>query len=210
MNVTRREWMRELLTGSVRGLTTGMALFVSHATRDELAPPSGARAGLGILRPPGALAEDEFLAKCIRCTRCLDACEPRCIELFGASAGEHAGTPYIVARDRGCTMCLKCGPVCPVDALQSLPEKSKVRMGMAEIDTRLCVSHNGTGICGACFTACPLRGKAITQDWRGAPSVEEACTGCGLCEEACITGERRAIQVRTSRIWHDQAEEARA
>lgn len=29
-----------------------------------------------LIRPPGALAEDDFLAACIRCYRCQDACEP--------------------------------------------------------------------------------------------------------------------------------------
>ncbi len=76
-------------------------------------------------------------------------------------------------------------------------------MGLAIVDERLCVSANGTGICGACFTVCPFRGKAIVQDLRNRPTViEEYCTGCGLCEEYCIVDERvgiRAIQIRTAR-----------
>ena len=75
-------------------------------------------------------------------------------------------------------------------------------MGTAVVDDRLCVSINGTGVCGACFTACPLRGKAITQTMRNAPEVHaEYCTGCGLCEEFCIVDDRkglRAIQVHTT------------
>jgi len=207
MNVTRREWMREIVGVSVRGLTTGIALFASHVARDGEDVPEGTRAALGIMRPPGSLQEKDFLARCVRCTRCYDACEPRCIQLFGSSAGDHAGTPYLVAHERACTMCLKCGPACPVGAIVPLGDSSQIHMGIAEVDPRICVSHNRTGICGACYTACPLRGRAITQDWRGAPQVEAACTGCGLCEEACITGEIRAIRVRTDRVWSFEASE---
>ncbi|RPI74028.1 MAG: ferredoxin-type protein NapG, partial [Planctomycetaceae bacterium] len=47
----------------------------------------------------------------------------------------------------------------------------------------------------ACFTACPVRGKAITQGLYNAPFVHpEHCTGCGLCEEVCIV-PYRAIRV---------------
>jgi Pyruvate/2-oxoacid:ferredoxin oxidoreductase delta subunit len=69
----------------------------------------------------------------------------------------------------------------------------------------LCVSPNGTGVCGAGFTLCPLQGTAITQGKHNAPTVvDAACTGCGLCEEACIVKDRidgRAIRVRSERAW---------
>ncbi len=80
-------------------------------------------------------------------------------------------------------------------------------MGVAVVDEHLCVSHNGTGICGACHTVCPLRNRAIEQDYRNAPIVHaDSCTGCGLCEEVCIVDERsgvRAIQVQSERRLGD-------
>lgn len=107
-------------------------------------------------------------------------------------------------------MCLKCGEACPTDAIRPLSVKEDIRMGTAVVDDRLCVSINGTGVCGACFTACPLRGEAITQNMRNAPEVHpEFCTGCGLCEQFCIVDERRgvrAIQVTTNRAWTRTAE----
>lgn len=175
------------------------------ALRRGTAPPAGARTGLGLLRPPGSLGEAEFLASCIRCTRCADACEKRCILLLGPEAGRHQGTPYIMPVERACNLCLACGKACPAGAILPLEEAGKAEMGLAVVDERLCVSHAGTGVCGACFTACPLRGKAITQGMRNAPEIhEDQCTGCGLCEEFCIVDDReglRAIQVTTSRRW---------
>jgi len=173
--------------------------------------PQGARRALGIVRPPGALGESDFLAACIRCTRCADACSVGAIKLFGAEAGSMQGTPYLDPINAACNMCLACGPACPTEALLPLLEVAEVEMGEATVDDRLCVSINGTGVCGACFTACPLRGEAITQGIRNAPEVhEEHCTGCGLCEQFCIVDEReglRAIQVTTDRRW-DHAEAA--
>lgn len=167
--------------------------------------PQGARRALGIVRPPGALEENEFLATCIRCTRCADACGVHAIKLFGPEAGAMQGTPYLDPIGAACNMCLACGPSCPTEALVPLDTIAKVDMGVAVVDDRLCVSINGTGVCGACFTACPLRGKAITQGIRNAPEIHaDYCTGCGLCEQYCIVDERagiRAIQVNTNRPW---------
>ena len=98
-------------------------------------------------------------------------------------------------------MCLECGKACPNEAIVVLESMTEVAMGTAEVDERLCVSHNGTGMCGACHTVCPLRNRAINQDYRNAPVVDpEHCTGCGLCEEICIVRDRRAIRVRTTRV----------
>lgn len=73
-------------------------------------------------------------------------------------------------------------------------------MGVAVVDERICVSHNGSGVCGACHTACPFRNQAITQGMRNAPQVHEAyCVGCGLCEEACILKGVKAIRVESGR-----------
>ncbi len=153
-----------------------------------------------LIRPPGALEEKGFLARCIRCRNCHDACPIGCIKLATAGEPIAVGTPYITASLTACNLCLLCTESCPSGALEVLTDKSQASMGLAVVDERTCVSHNLTGVCGACHTICPLRGKAITQGAHNAPFVhEDQCTGCGLCEEACPVEGIRAIRVLTER-----------
>lgn len=153
-----------------------------------------------VLRPPGAGREEEFLSVCIRCQRCEEACVPEAIKLAGPHDPTQKGTPYILPSDNACTLCLACTKACPTGALKPIEDKKKVKMGLAKVNETTCVSHNGTGFCGACFTACPLHGKALTLNRKNAPQVhEDHCVGCGLCEEACILKETKAIRVFSDR-----------
>lgn len=203
---SRRDFFKKFLTTAGRTTLAGGALGGFLSLRPGRETPPGARGPLGLVRPPGAHEEPDFLAKCIRCTRCADACEAQCILFFGPEAGSLQGTPYILSDTRGCTMCLQCGSACPTDALVPITKKKEIKMGTAVVDERLCVSHNGSGVCGACHTVCPFRNRAITQDLHNAPIVHpDFCTGCGLCEEICIVRDRRAIQVKTDRLYASTA-----
>lgn len=204
-DTTRRDFFKRVRSSVGGGAVAAGLLAGFIRLRTGRTEPLGARGRLGMVRPPGSVDEADFLSKCIRCTRCSDACEVQCILLFGPEAGKHQGTPYLFPNTKGCTMCLQCGDACPTGAIVSLTEKQAVNMGVAVVDERLCVSHNGTGVCGACHTVCPFRNNAIVQDLRNAPVVDPAlCTGCGLCEEACIVHDRRAIQVKTNRFWNEE------
>lgn len=195
---------RRSLLSRALGASGGLALLaLAFDAPPAWVPPELARRGL--LRPPGSAAEPEFLARCIRCTRCAEACAMRAIRLAPAWAGRAAHTPHIVPEQAPCDLCLECGKVCPTGAILPLARKADARMGTAVVDERLCVGHNGTGVCGSCYTVCPLRGKAITQGAHNAPEVvPERCAGCGLCEDACIVRDAlagRAIRVRSERRW---------
>jgi ferredoxin-type protein NapG len=200
LRVDRRGFFRRIGAIAVKGACGAGLLLGFETLRGGGTTPAALRGDLGLLRPPGAGTEAEFLALCIRCTRCADACEAGCIELCGPEGGILHGTPYIMPAEKGCTLCMACGEACPSQALRPLRSRQEARMGVAVVDERLCVSHNGTGVCGACHTACPLRNRAITQDFRNAPIVHaDQCVGCGLCEEVCIVRDRRAIRVVTDR-----------
>ncbi len=146
---------------------------------------------LRFLRPPGALSEDDFLARCIRCGKCNEICPNACIRSFGLENGiPSMDTPYIIPREKACILCMKCGDVCPTGALQRISREASniidnVKMGKARVDFRLCLSYQGK-TCGVCYRACPLQDVAIKVGLLEQPQVLSDCVGCGLCERSCI------------------------
>lgn len=167
-----------------------------------------------ILRPPGALKEDDFLATCIKCGLCVEACPFDTLKLAKPGDNKPLGTPFFEPRDIPCYMCpdIPCVPVCPTDALDILSVQNKekkldinkAQMGVAVVDDNSCIAFWGIQ-CDACYRACPLLGKAITVEYTKnertgkhaflKPIVHaDVCTGCGLCEKACVT-EKAAIFV---------------
>ena len=86
------------------------------------------------LRPPGAVAEDDFLGLCIKCGQCLQVCPYHAIELADWGKGHGVGTPYIDANIRGCWACeaVPCVLACPTGALDHSCEKAEdIHMGIA-------------------------------------------------------------------------------
>jgi ferredoxin-type protein NapG len=160
------------------------------------------------IRPPGALAETDFLGACVRCGLCVRDC-PYDILLL-AQLGENIalGTPYFVARDIPCEMCedIPCVKACPTGALEhSLTDIEKARMGLAVLtDQETCLNFLGLR-CDVCYRVCPLIDEAITLEPQHnrrtgkhtmfIPVVHsDYCTGCGKCEHACVL-EVAAIKV---------------
>jgi MauM/NapG family ferredoxin protein len=144
------------------------------------------------LRPPGALREADFAARCIRCGRCAEVCAYRAIRPAAAARGLEAGTPEIVPRVAPCWLCLRCPPVCPTGALAKVPAPGDVRMGRARILAERCFAFQGV-LCRTCLDACPLQGEAIRQDADLRPEVTDRCVGCGLCEHRCPAPEAAVI-----------------
>lgn len=170
------------------------------------------------LRPPGALVEADFLSHCIRCGLCVEACPYNTLKLAKAGDNFPIGTPYFTAREIPCYMCkdIPCVPPCPSGALDLASVSRGVKdgkeqlditmakMGVAVIDTDQCIAFWGIQ-CDACYRACPLLNQAIVidhsrNDRTGKHAflvprvVGDVCTGCGLCEKACVT-EKASIFV---------------
>lgn len=187
-------------------MLAGLGAAWFHRARAERGLPGDGRA----IRPPGAVAEDEFLAACVRCGLCVQACPWQTLQLAATDGPVAAGTPYFRAREVPCEMCddIPCQRACPTGALvPTLARIADSRMGLARLSRpEGCYSFIGAAKCDSCWGACPLQGRAITMQ-RGrtrlggffTPTVDDAvCTGCGKCEKACIA-EEPAITVTASR-----------
>jgi len=138
------------------------------------------------LRPPGSQREDIFLASCIRCGKCAQACPYRAIKVATLFDGLiMMGTPYIKARETPCYVCMKCPPVCPSGALDRKLQKKDVLMGTAGLDKKTCLPWQGT-LCRSCYENCPIFDEAIVMDDQLRPVInEKKCIGCGICENVC-------------------------
>ena len=157
-------------------------------------PPRGGT--IPVLRPPGALAEADFLFTCTRCQDCLNICPHGAIFMAGERFREAEGTPIIDPARAPCWMCpdTPCITACLPRALvregDALP-----RMGTARILNLNCLAHEGT-LCTTCFERCPVPGAIRVDD--GKPTVQsDLCTGCGVCQHVC-PAPRNAILLTPS------------
>ena len=190
-------------------------------------PLMRANAGLGksrherLLRPPGALDEPDFLARCIRCGECMKVCPNNALHPAVTEAGwEGIWTPLLVPRSGYCaTSCTLCGQVCPTGAIWEFSTKEKgwaagdsvqrpIRLGTAFYDRGRCLAWAMATECIVCEEWCPTSPKAIylrpaeVTDARGntkqvrQPYIDpERCVGCGACEFACPVKGSPAIYV---------------
>ncbi|WP_430010069.1 MauM/NapG family ferredoxin-type protein, partial [Methylophaga lonarensis] len=153
-----------------------------------------------ILRPPGALPEARFDATCVRCGLCVEDCPFDILQLASWADPAPTGTPFFVAREEPCRMCvdIPCARACPTGALSPLlTDIRKADMGVAVlVDHENCLNYKGM-TCSICVRVCPIREEAITlkpiRSERGLlqiPTVmSDSCTGCGTCEKHCVLSE---------------------
>ncbi len=153
-------------------------------------------AGAVHLRPPGAQSEDDLLARCNRCQKCVQACPYSIVQPAPLSAAFMAtGTPELVFKTGYCDFCMKCVEACPTGALhEGTPTYDDI--GVAKVVSDACVAWDWAG-CTVCVDECPVEG-AITLDEHGRPVVDEnLCDGCGKCELKCPAASLRAYDSST-------------
>jgi MauM/NapG family ferredoxin protein len=196
---------RQVVTAGVVGLG-GSLLLRTHPLAD-----AGAN-NPALIRPPGAVSEDDFLEKCIRCGECMKVCPTNVIQPAMLEAGiEGLWSPVVKTEKAYCEFkCTMCTQVCPTEAIRPLPlpEKQTVRIGLAHIDKNRCLPYAYDKLCQVCHQQCPLPEKAIRLEEktvttkRGTklvvkqPHVDAGlCIGCGLCQNKCPVPDQAAIRV---------------
>ena len=131
----RRDFLVKLGQGAALAATGG--LVWSYLLNQQ------ARATPFAIRPPGALPDPDFNARCIKCGQCVDACPYDTLKLASAESGIPIGTHYFIPNDIPCFMCqdIPCLKACPTGAIDpALEDINDSRLGLAVIDIENCIS----------------------------------------------------------------------
>ncbi len=156
-----------------------------------------------LIRPPGALAEADFLASCVRCGECMKVCINNSLQPLALEKGiEGMFTPNLVPRLGYCEFnCTLCSQVCPTGALEKLElaQKHSFVIGKAYFDMNRCMVFEQKKSCIVCEEHCPTHDKAIkfrkVENLKVPYVIEDLCIGCGICEYMCPVQGSAAIKV---------------
>lgn len=207
VDLPRRRWV----TAAAAGLVAVPLMRASDGVGPRPAPER--------IRPPGAVDEEEFLERCIKCGACMKVCPTNGLQPALRESGlEGLWTPVLVPHIGHCEQsCVQCSQVCPTAALAplkveqrygKLPEVEPVRIGTAQIDRGRCLPWASDTECIVCEEVCPTSPKAIffkeeevvrrdgSRVVLKRPHVDlEQCIGCGVCEARCPVFDRAAVRV---------------
>jgi polyferredoxin len=205
-----------------RKLLTGLAAGAALVPLTRSTPGFAVQKDERLLRPPGALDEEFFLSRCIRCGECMKVCPNNALHPALSEAGvEGLWTPVLVPRIGYCEpSCVLCSQVCPTGAIWEITGREKgwsvdmgstdkpIRLGTAFYDRGRCLPWAMATECIVCEEWCPTSPKAIylqieeVIDAAGnakelkQPHLDPSrCVGCGACEYACPVQDRPAVYV---------------
>lgn len=167
------------------------------------------------IRPPGALPEGDFLARCVRCGQCMTVCPTNVIQPAKTETDlEGLWTPILNMNSGYCDYdCTHCSQVCPTHAIRPITIEEKHQKGFAKIGTAFvdqsrCLPWSFGKTCLVCQEVCPVSPKAIFHQIRSfqtrdgqtielhVPVIDSlACIGCGACQYNCPVQDLPAIRV---------------
>ena len=175
-----------------------------------------------MIRPPGSVAEPEFLEKCIKCDQCINACPTNVLQPATLKEGgfEALWTPVMNFNIKHCQLkCNLCSEVCPTGAIRKISVAEKlgigefadegpIVLGTAFINTSRCLPWANQIPCVVCEEVCPVSPKAIqtideeVKDVYGNKVVlnkpfivPDLCIGCGICHSECPVQDQPAVYV---------------
>jgi formate hydrogenlyase subunit 6/NADH:ubiquinone oxidoreductase subunit I len=159
---------RQFLTATLSGAAAIPILRVNGSLGSNWNP--------AVVRPPGALPENEFLSRCIKCGQCMRICPTNVIHPAGLASGlEGLWTPALNFRigTSGCQFnCIACGNLCPTAAIRPISlderlgrnhfaDRGPIKIGTAFIDRGRCLPWAMDRPCIVCQENCPVSPKAI-------------------------------------------------
>lgn len=159
---------RGFVVATLGGLAAVPLVRLGATTRSGWSP--------ALIRPPGAVAEEEFLARCLKCCECVRVCPTNVLQPAVIEHGwEALWTPVLNNRigTSGCQLnCIACGHACPTGAIRPLTLDEKhgagdlesagpVRIGLAYVDRGRCLPWAMERPCIVCEENCPVTPKAI-------------------------------------------------
>ena len=169
-----------------------------------------------LIRPPGAIPEDDFLDRCIHCLQCVRICSSNggCLQADQIHFDiRQLWSPVAKMREGWCEYnCNLCGLVCPTQAILPLPLeiKKKTNMGLARFDKNACIPFERNEDCIVCEEHCPVADKAIKFELKEVVQedgtlkmvkypyvIRELCIGCGICETKCPLPGMPGIYITT-------------
>jgi len=201
-SIRRRTFISSLAAGAV------LPFFLDARTIAKRPDPF-------LVRPPGALPEDDFLGRCVRCGECMKVCIGNGLQPTFLAAGlEGMFSPRLQARSGYCEYnCTLCGQVCPTGALTELTmaQKHATKIGNVFFDKNHCLPYAKGIPCIVCEEHCPTPDKAIQfreaevlnskgeKVWVKQPYViDERCVGCGICETKCPLPGQSAVRLTSA------------
>ena len=197
-SLTRRQFLCSGLFGAATATVGLTGLNSLHGK-----PGPGQVAPHGLIRPPGALPEMGFLARCSRCGECMAACPTNTLQPIWLDAGFMGlFSPGLNLRRSYCSPeCRMCGEVCPTDAIRSLSKDERIwaKTGTAVIFRQKCLAWEQQKSCMVCDEVCPYKAVEFRKEPGNQVPVplvhEEKCAGCGYCEHFCPVQNQSAIVV---------------
>jgi polyferredoxin len=204
---------RQLVLAGLFGLLFYPMTRASGGVRKNFSPK--------VIRPPGSVAEDEFLRRCIKCDQCIRVCPTNVLQPSLFEAGlEGLWTPIMISKMGWCELnCTLCSQVCPTGAIREISiaeklgvgpfeAKGPIKTGTAFYNQGRCLPWAMDTSCVVCEEVCPVSPKAIFTrnveviDRWGAtlelkrPFIDpEKCIGCGICEHECPVKDDPAVYV---------------
>jgi polyferredoxin/NAD-dependent dihydropyrimidine dehydrogenase PreA subunit len=159
-----------------RGFVVAAVSGLSAAALARLGGQTARAWSPSLIRPPGSVAEPEFLARCVKCCECVRVCPTNALQPALVEHGlEALWTPVLNNRigTSGCQLnCVACGYACPTGAIRPITLEEKqgredfervgpVRIGLASVDRGRCLPWAMDRPCIVCQENCPVTPKAI-------------------------------------------------